>query len=103
MGKEQKRDLTEIEKYLIEDYFNDKLTPAGLQKFQELMKSEQFADWVDKYRQATLWLDSIAEQELIKDLEFDSQSLNENEIQKAFANYPLLMKKFRQMKTRKKE
>lgn len=101
MGKERKRDLTEAEKHLIEGYFNEKLTPVELKQFQELMKDASFADWVDKYRQAALMIDSLAEQELLKDLEMDIEQIDEVEILKAFSEYPLLLKRIQQMLRKK--
>lgn len=97
MGKERKRDLTEKEQLLIENYFNDKLNPAELKEFENKMKDPWFVEWVDKYRQAALWIDSIAEQELLKDLNMDIEELDPEEISKAFGEYPILLKKIQQL------
>ncbi|OJJ16426.1 hypothetical protein BKI52_34635 [marine bacterium AO1-C] len=103
MGKERKRDLSKEEQLLIEDFFNDKLNPQEVQEFEEKMKEPWFAEWVDKYRQAALWIDSLAEAELLKDLNMDIEAFDEEEIKKAFGEYPLLLKKIQQLMKQKGE
>lgn len=96
MGKGRKRNITEYEKELIEGYFNDTLNPEELNTFVKLSDNDtDFAQMVNQYRQLALYIDSIAEQELLKDLDIDIQQLGEDQtLRGLFEQYPQLQRKY---------
>ena len=92
MGMERYRTITERHKQLIEGYFSDNLNQSELNEFTKLLKTNsEFATATEHYREAALFIDSIEEQKLLKDLEMDIRSLSMNDdIKKIFENYPNL-------------
>lgn len=99
MGMERYRTITERHKQLIEGYFNGNLNQSELNEFTNLLKTNnEFATATEHYREAALFIDSIEEQKLLKDLEMDIQNLSiSDDIKKIFESYPNLQLRISQI------